>query len=428
MENAKRSAFADNARRAGEEFAGGSMLIAEGCAYSLNDFKTGLNNNVIVVGGSGCGKTRNIVTPNISQGVGSYLISDPKGDLYKKFGGYLRKKGYDVRVINFAHPELSCSYNPLHYIKSTQDIVKFSSLLVNDKRSADSKRDPYWDLISATLLSAVIGLIKEDGNTACTFGTILSLVRGGIRESDSSHVSALSILFDEHEKTHPDSWACAQFKGVNVAPDTTYDCILSTLCAKFAALDSKELNRMMSGKYFDFSSLGCRKTAVFVVVSDTDRTMDALANIFFTQAINALCDFADTRCKNNRLPIPVRFILDDFATNCRIEEFPRIISSIRSRGISVMLLIQSEAQLRQGYDEDALTIISNCDTYAYIGGNDVETAVNISLRSDRPLPEVLYMPIGDCIVFRRGSKPVSTKILNGGEYIRKMENEMKRAV
>lgn len=416
----------NSAERANEEFKGSSLLIAEGCSYPLDDYKTKLNNNVIVVGGSGCGKTRNIVIPNISQGVGSYIISDPKGNLYKKYRSYLQKKGYSVRVVNFAHPELSDSYNPLHYIRSTQDIIKFSALLINEKQSSGSKADPYWDLISSTLLSALIGLLKEEEYPSCTFKDILTLVRGGVRDTEDSRVSALSEMFEKWEKKNPDSWACAQFKGVNAAPDSTYNCILSTLSAKFAKLDSNELNKMMSGKRFDFSYIGRKKTAVFVIVSDTDRTMDALANIFFTQAINALCDFADTCCKNNRLPVPVRFILDDFATNCKIDEFPRIISSIRSRGISVMLMIQSEAQLRQGYDKDAATIISNCDTYAYIGGNDVDTAENISLRSDRPLSEVLYMPIGDCLVFRRGSKPVYTKILNGGDYIRKMETTVQR--
>lgn len=412
-------------KNAGREFADGNLLIAEGCTYPLDDFQTKLNNNVLVVGGSGCGKTRNIVIPNILQAVGSYVVSDPKGDLYKKYGGYLRSKGYDVKTINFAHPEKSCGYNPLDYIKSTQDILKFSSLLINNKRSAQSTCDPFWDLISATLLSALIGYLKESGEE-CLFENILVMLRRGSRFDSNSRDSVLTALFEEHEKTHPNSWAYEQFKGVNAAPDETYASVLSTLSAKFAYLDSKELNKMMSGKPFDFSTLGERKTAVFVIVSDTDRTMDPLANIFFTQAINALCDHADTRCKNNRLSVPVRFILDDFATNCKIEEFPRIISSIRSRGISVMLLIQSEAQLRQGFEMDAFTIISNCDTYAYIGGNDVETAKNISVRVDRPLADVLYMPVGECIVFRRGSKPVMTKILNGGEIIKKMGAEVKR--
>lgn len=421
MENIRTYTFPNDAERANEEFKNSSLLIAEGCSYSLDDLRTRLNNNVLIVGGSGCGKTRNVVIPNLSRCAGSYVISDPKGDLCKKYGGYLRKKGYDIRVINFAHPELSDSYNPLQCIRSTQDIVKFSTLLVNDARAAASSSDPYWELSSVMLLSAVIGLLKEKKRSSCTFKDILTVIRGGVRENEDKHDSVLSDLFKNHEESNPNSWACAQFKGVNAAPGQTYNCIISTLAARFARLDSSELNRMMSGKRFDFTSISRRKTAVFVIVSDTDRTMDALANIFFTQAVNALCDFADTDCKNNRLPIPVRFILDDFATNCRIDEFPRIISSIRSRGISVMLMIQSEAQLHQGYGADAATIISNCDTYAYIGGNDVETAESVSLRCDRPLADVLFMPVGECLVFRRGSKPVSAKTLDGGKYIRKME-------
>ena len=426
MTNAEKAMAMSNAENASREFNDSSMLIAEGCDYSLNDFATKLNNNVLVVGGSGCGKTRDIVIPNILKAVGSYIVSDPKGDLYRRFGGYLRSKGYDVKLINFAHPEKSCSYNPLHYIKTTQDIVKFSSLLINDRRSANSRADPFWDLSSATLLSAVIGYLKEEGYEHYTFSEILAMIRNGTRTGDSAKSSALAVMFERLEEKNPDSWACAQFKGINAAPNDTYGCILSSLSAKFAYYDSEELNKMMSGKCYDFSTIACRKTAVFVVVSDTDRTMDSLANIFFTQAVNALCDFADTRCKNNRLPIPVRFILDDFATNCRIEEFPRIISSIRSRAISVMLLIQSEAQLRQGYAMDALTIISNCDTYAYIGGNDLETAESISIRTDVPLRDVLYMPVGECVVFRRGSQPVTTKLLNGGEYIKKAEAAVRR--
>ena len=167
--------------RANKEFIGSSLLIAEGCSYSLDDYKTKLNNNVIVVGGSGCGKTRNIVIPNMAQGVGSYILSDPKGMLYNKYKSYLQNKGYNVRVVNFAHPELSDGYNPLHYIKSTQDIVKFSSMLINDKPSAGSNADPYWDMISSTLLSAVIGYLKESDYPSFNFNDIITNVRMSLK-------------------------------------------------------------------------------------------------------------------------------------------------------------------------------------------------------------------------------------------------------
>ena len=176
---------------------------------------------------------------------------------------------------------------------------------------------------------------------------------------------------------------------------------------------------MMSGNDCDFAALGQEKTVLFVIVSDTDRTMDDLVNLFFTQAMQALCRYADDECEDSRLPVPVRFILDDFATNCRIDEFPRMISSIRSRGISVMLMIQSEAQLAQGYGYDWATIVSNCDTYVYLGGNDVRTAQAVSERWNKPLAKVLYMPVGHCLVFRRGSQPVYT-VLNEAVFAEKV--------
>ena len=168
-----------------------------------------------------------------------------------------------------------------------------------------------------------------------------------------------------------------------------------------------------------------KPTAVFVVVSDTDRSLDGLANLFFTQAMNELCWQADKRCKGNTLPVPVRFILDDFATNCKIAEFPRMIASIRSRGISTMLMIQSEAQLEEGYNKDARTIIGNCDTYVYLGGNDVDTAEAVARRCDVPLKKILNMPVETNWIFRRGQEPVNSKNYNI-EHLLKEKNITER--
>ena len=159
----------------------------------------------------------------------------------------------------------------------------------------------------------------------------------------------------------------------------------------------------------DLGSIGLEKTAVFVIISDKDRSMDGFANIFYSQAMDELCRVADDECEDGRLPIPVRFILDDFATNCKISDFPRMISSIRSRGISTMLILQSEAQLQNCYGPDGRTVIANCDTYIYLGGNDLETAEAISRRCDVPLGKILYMPVGTNWIFRRGQKPVNGK-------------------
>ncbi len=398
-----------------EDFKESELLIAENCRYSLDDQKTRLNNNVLVVGGSGTGKTSTIVIPNLKQAVGSYIVSDPKGTLYRKYGDYLEEQGYEVFNLDFVHPEKSAHYNPLSYVLTTQDILKITDVIVNEKAALSSKADPYWDMMTTILLSALIGYMAEKDYKPFNFRGILQLVREGERMSEDSKRSALSQRFKTHKKYFPNSWACAQFENFDQAPWKTYDTIRTTLVAKFAKFDTMELQAMMSGNDFTLSQIGNSRTAVFVTVSDTDRSMDALANIFFTQAMQQLCNTAD-EMENNRLPVPVRFILDDFATNCRIEEFPRIISTIRSRGISVMLMIQSEAQLTQGYGIDDKTIISNCDTYVYMGGNDCCTAEAVSVRCNKPLKKVLYMPVGSCWVFRRGCEPVYTKMFDPKDY------------
>lgn len=397
--------------RPDEQFAKSELIIARDCRYSLDDVKSRLNNNVIVAGGSGTGKTSTIVIPNLRQAVGSYIVSDPKGSLYKKYGRYLRRKGYEVYNVDFTHPESSSRYNPLHFIRTTQDIMSIASVITNEKASLGTKADPFWDSMTIIMLSAIIGYMLETNYMPFNFSGILKLVREGERIFDDSKASQLSNRFRKLKEQHPDSWACAQFSDVDQTPNKTYDCIRATLTSKLSRLDTKELQIMMNGCDFTFASIGSVKKAVFVTVSDTDRSMDCLANIFFTQAMQQLCRSAD-KLRSGRLPVPVRFILDDFATNCRIEEFPRMISSIRSRGISVMLLIQSEAQLSQSYDDDRMTIIANCDTYVYLGGNDYETAEAVAMRCNKPVGQVLYMPVGSCWVFRRGSQPVFTETLS----------------
>ncbi len=190
-----------------------------------------------------------------------------------------------------------------------------------------------------------------------------------------------------------------------------------------ARWDSPEVREMTATDDIDIGSLGKIKRAVFVVVSDTDRSLDGLVNLFFTQAINELCEYADKKCRDNRLPVPVTFILDDFATNCKIAEFPRMISSIRSRGISTMLMIQSEGQIKQGYGDDYRTIIANCDSYVYLGCNDVDTAQEISRRCDVPLRKILYMPVGTNWIFRRGQEPVNGRNLDLDKYMTEIKKK-----
>lgn len=401
------------------------MVLAKGLEVSLDTRKTRLNNNVLVVGATGTGKTRGIVSPNLLEATGSYVVSDPKGNLYRKYKDYLWEKGYVVQNLDFTNPKHSVHYNFFKYINNDMDIMKISHMLIG--KDVGKTLDPYWDETAQLLLTALISYLKINAEKDHqNLENVLQLLQFGMVNGDLSDTKTklddLFITFDKREREKNNGHECTAvkaYKSIRVAPNNTLRCIYSTLTAKIGRFDNDELNEMMKNDNIDIPSIGKRKTAIFVTVSDTDRSLDELANIFFMQAMNELCLYADKHCKDQRLPVPVRFILDDFATNVKIDEFPRMIASFRSRDISTMLLIQSEAQLTAGYGADDKTIIGNCDTYIYLGGNDLETAKSISERSDRPMQEILYMPIGKCYIFRRGQKPIYTETIELDEFKQK---------
>ncbi len=389
------------------------MVLGENAVYSMDCYKTQLNNNVLVVGASGSGKTRGIVTPNLLMATGSYIVTDPKGNLYDKYRGYLESKGYTVKLLDFSNPERSSHYNFFKYIRNTQDIIKIAHMLIYNRESERSK-DPFWDQASQLLIQAIVAYLREGvPESKRTLQNILTLVGGcTIDEDDPDEETPLDIIMDDHKKCNPDSYACRYYDMFRIAASRTIKSILISVNARLGLYDTPEINKMMAYDDIDIASIGQKKTALFVVVSDTDRSMDGLVNVFFTQAMNELCRYADKECYDNRLPVPVRFIMDDFATNCRIDDFPRMIASIRSRGISTMLMIQAESQLTESYDHDDKTIIGNCDTYVYLGGNDVETAKAVAERCNLPANRILNMPVGTNWIFRRGQAPLNGKNLD----------------
>lgn len=394
----------------------GSMILPDGKYYSLDDYKTRLNNNVLVVGTTGAAKTRTVITPNLLECVGSYVVTDPKGNLYRQWGEYMKHHGYRVVRLSFIHPEQSVHYNPLKYVKTTQQIQQLSNSLVY----ADEGRaqDPYWDNTSLMLINSLIAYIKEtvpEKSMDHNFHNILEMLRMAGR--DDSRRTALSMLMDELYSKNHNSWAVKQFKNVNQAPEKTFNTIVSTSVAKFCSIDTEELAEMMKYDEIDLPSIGQKKTVVFVEVSDSDRSMDMLINMFFTQAMNQLCTYADEKCVNNQLPIPVRFFMDDFATNCKIENFENMISNIRSRKISVMLILQSLSQLEESYGKSAHTIADDCDTLIYMGGNDPETAHQIAIRCNKTTQTILHMPLCSSWIFRRGEKPFICKNLELDDYL-----------
>ena len=388
-----------------------AMILAQDRYYSLDCIETQLNNNVLVVGPSGAGKTRSIVSPNILQAIGSYLIVDPKGNLYGKYAQYLRKHGYEVRKLNFADPEdpQTCSYNFFRYIHSEQDVLKIAHMLIKSGyvNGMTNHQDPFWDDAAELLLIALIGHLSFHMPPAKrTLPNLLQMLSfcdpSAFYCGDKTN---LDRVFDSAESEYGHDFSVSAYRLFRQAADRTLQSILITVSSKLAAFNTKELQKLFSRNTVPVAEMGNRKTALFVVVSDTDRCMDPMANLFFTQAMNELVRIADGT-KTQMLPIPVRFLLDDFATNVSISEFPRMIASIRSRNISVMLMIQAESQLTKAFGDDGRTVVGNCDTYVFLGTNDPATAKSVAERANVPLGEMLYMPVGTNWIFRRGQRPV----------------------
>ena len=395
------------------------LVLGKDIIYSMNCKKTKRNNNVLVVGASGSGKTRGVVEPNILQAQGSYIITDPKGNLYEKYRYYLEAKGYRVGKINFVDPLDSKGYNPFSNIHSTQDIHKIAHMIVYGNSGKGSfGTEPFWDAAAEMLLEALIAYLWETGKEI-SFRSLGELLKGcDVPEGISSQKAPMDARMEKLKIGNSDSFAASQYEKFRVGASRTMKSVLITIGAALGKYDTPELRQMFQRNEIRFDRISEVKTALFVLVSDTDRSMDVLADLFFTQAMNELCRHADTNCVNSELPIGVRFIMDDFATNCRIHEFPRMIASIRSRKISVMLMIQAESQLTEFYGNDGRTIIANCDTYLYFGGNDVETATAVAKRCDEPLQEILYMPVGESRIFRRGEKPIIAEIVDLDEFMR----------
>ena len=389
----------------------GEMILARNQYYSMDDFQTQRNNNVLVVGAAGCGKTRGVVSPNLLQATGSYIVSDPKGSLLKKYGLYLMGKGYRVINIDFTNPGNSDHYNPLAYVRKPTDILKVAHMLAYNKSTQERKGgDSFWEQAAELLFSALIAyLVMYRPEEEQTLGNVAKLVCAGDGdENRPDQKTPLDRIMDEVEKRDYNSFCLKQYRKYRLAAGRTLASVQISCNVKLNAFDLPEIVKMAEGESIDFTKVGQEKTAVFVCVSDTDRSLDDLANLFFTQAMNELVRYADS-LDDGRLPVPVRFILDDFATNVMIDDFQRVIASIRSRAISVMLCVQDEAQLSAAYQDHGNTIVSNCDTYLYLGGNDRKTEENVSTRADLPPHRVLNMKVGTGILFRRGEDPVCVK-------------------
>ncbi len=405
----------------------GKLVMPDGTMYSRDSSITGLNNNVAVIGPSGSGKSSVMGVLNAINADSSFIISDPKGGLYRTLGETLELMGYKVQKLDLTHPENSARYNPLLYVNSTQSIRKLAHAIIcgADPESRRSSKDPYWENSAESLLCALIGYMVER-RFKYKDRTLTEVMKMLSKMAPSEDIEKrrqqpvfedffnLEIISQHRGK---DSWACRMFRPFVTLSDKTLSCVISTLTSILASFEGDALEKLFSGNDISFKGLGSRKTAVFVIVSDTDRSNDILANLFYTQAMNALCDYADNCCESGALEVPVTFLLDDFSTNCRINGFENIISNIRARNISAIIMLQSISQLDAGYGEGGKTIINNCDTVIFMGANSPDEAVYFSKRANRPIHQMLEMPLRCSWVFRRSEKPRFVHNINPNEYL-----------
>ena len=325
------------------------------------------NINVLVVGGSGSGKSTSYSIPNAYQMLGSYVFTDPKGELYDTTAGFLKQNGYDIKVLNLVNPANSDGYNPLMHISSEIDVDVIANTIVKGQKSeAGSNSDPYWDDMAEMLLKALIYYLiatrpEEEQNLA----SCSELVRAA---NSNGGNNLLTELINQLPYDHP---ARMYYKSIEIAPEKTYGSILSSLQSKLGKFDSKEIAEVTSTDTINFEDIGSKKTAVYVISSDTHTAYDFLLTIFFSQMIQQLYNFADAN--GGKLKMPTFFICDEFANIGKIPDFDKKISTSRSRGISFSVILQNLDQLEAVYEKSYETIMGNCDTHVFLGSNSYKT-------------------------------------------------------
>lgn len=388
------------------------MILGENAIYSTDCNETGLNNNVLVCGGSGCGKTMSISEPRLLEAFHSSLIATvTKRKLVNKYKPVFEQRGYVVEDLNFIAPaESNVAYDPLQYIGSYSDITFLAeSIVMANSKKDKSTADPYWDEAAISLLSAEIAyviMMKEEP----TFADVLGLHdRLDFREDNGQIATSLDRQFEHLAEKAPSCFAVSCWKSFHHLPIKTASCVFGTLNTTLDTIFTPELRKMIAlERKVDFQRLATQKTVLFVSTSAVNPALHCFVNMFYAQAFKTLFEYAES-LPSGRLPIPVHVLCDDFATGSKILNFPEYISIFREKQISVTLLVQSESQLESIYgSDDATTIINNCDTYLYMGGMDLKTGHSISERLNVPLEDVLSMPIGQEYVFRRGQKPIVT--------------------
>ena len=379
------------------------------------------NVNVLVVGGSGSGKSASYSIPNAFQMLGSYVFTDPKGELYDRTAGYLKEHGYEIKVLNLVRPQNSDGYNPLMHISSEIDVDVIANTIVKGQKTGDGGSDPFWDDSAEMLLKALIYYLmatrpEEEQNLA----SCAELVRAANSNGGSN---LLTELISKLPYDHP---ARMNYKSIEIAPEKTYSSILSTLQSKLGKFDSKEIAELTSTDTINFEDIGNKKTAVYVISSDTHTAYDFLLTIFFSQMIQQLYNYADEN--GGALKVPTYFILDELANIGKVPDFDKKISTSRSRKISFSVILQNLDQLEAVYEKSYETIIGNCDTHVFLGSNSYKTVEYFSKALGEKTIERDSISINkDRQYFRTGqsvSDQVMARALMTPDELRRMDNDL----
>jgi len=351
------------------------------------------NKNVLVIGGSGSGKTRFFVKPNLMQcSAGdnakkgtkcipvSYIVTDPKGTVLLECGKLLQRSGYKIKVLNTINFKKSMHYNPFSYIRSEKDILKLvNTIIANTKGDGEKSGEDFWVKSERLFYCALIGYIwYEAPEEEKNFTTLLEMINASeAREDDPEFQSPVDLMFERLEEKDPEHFAVRQYKKFLLSAGKTRSSILISCGARLAPFDIRELRELLETDEMELDTIGDRKTALFVIISDTDDTFNFIVSILYTQLFNLLCDKADD-VYGGRLPVHVRCLLDEFANIGQIPKFEKLIATIRSREISACIILQSQSQLKAIYKDNADTIVGNCDTTLFLGGKEKTTLKEMS--------------------------------------------------
>ena len=352
------------------------------------------NKNVLVIGGSGSGKTRFFVKPNLLQAHSSYILTDPKGTLVLECGKFLQNKGYNVKILNTIDFKKSHKYNPFVYIRSEKDILKLVTALIENTKGDGKSGDEFWTKAEKLLYQALIGYIYYEAPPhEQNMNSLVEMInKMEVREDNENFKNAVDYTFEALEERSPQHFAVRQYKKYKLAAGKTAKSILISCGARLAPFDIAEVRELMSEDELELDKIGgykqinpttgeeeviTKKTALFIIISDTDDSFNFIVALAYSQLFNLLCDIADNEF-GGRLPVPTRVILDEFANIGLIPKFEKLIATIRSRELSACIILQAQSQLKSIYKDNMDTIVGNCDTMLFLGGKEKTTLDEIS--------------------------------------------------